>query len=117
MFALALVAVFVIGYAIAYRDTNEREKNLHSKEKNLQEKHENQQTEFFLEKDKAEKEIDAQKEDLENFYQAWKQEYDRLIKKSEELNNAFKNGYIKGSEWLAKAYNEYILTRDLKLEF
>lgn len=114
-FVFTLVA-FAIGYALANRDTTNRENELRTKEANALAEYERQKEALASQKMIAEREIAGQKTELENFHSAWRKEYERLINESKELNAAFENGFIEGREWLAKAYSEYITTHDLELE-
>lgn len=107
---------FAIGWFLAFRDTAERERTLRSHEAAANANHERQKAELATQRGASIGEIEQHRHELARFQQAWREEYERLLKDVREFRAALDSGFLNGRQWLADAFSEYIQTCDAELE-
>jgi hypothetical protein len=112
LYLIIAAITFASGWFIAFRDTRQRERALHSKERAHKEQIERQ------EKERAAQHaaINQKKENLKIFHSTQQQELLRLISQVKDLKNELNAGFLRGRNWLAKAYAEFIATRDTEVQ-
>jgi DNA anti-recombination protein RmuC len=60
--------------------------------------------------------IENEKTTYTNYQNAKYKEFERLVLELKDLKDEFSNGFLKGREWLAEAFSEYVQTIDHELE-
>jgi hypothetical protein len=115
-YAIVAAIAFGIGWAIAFRDTSSRKRAIDSQETAARVQHERDKADLAKQHAASVTGIAAERESLERSATAWQQEYQRLLDEARDLQCALDSGFLRGRQWLADAFSEYIQTRDLELE-
>jgi len=107
------VAALALGWFLAYRDTSARERALESKANAAAYR---QATELAKVQAAATAQVEAERSELQQFRAAWLAEYTRLTEQVRDFRRELDGGFLRGREWLADAFAEYLDTRDAELE-
>ena len=118
-FLIVAAIAFGIGWIIAHKDTSARSQNLLQKERQIQgmnKQIETDRREAQLDYNSNIEKLDRAKDEISKYKNAWTEQHEKLIAEAVKLNQSFQGGYIQGRAWLAKAYSEYIETKDVELQ-
>lgn len=103
---------FASGWFLGFRDTRQKEQDLRSRTKANEEEIDRQKREI-AEQNAA---VERKREKIEVYHSAQQQELRRLTSQVHDLKKELTSGFFKGREWLARAYSEFIATRDAEVE-
>lgn len=116
LFVLLGAVGFAAGYAIAFRDTRTRERDLDRRAAATTQELAQQEASLSAKTAASIAEIQAQRDALEAYRRAWQEEYSRLIEETRDLYRALERGFLHGRAWLANAFAEYLQMQDRELE-
>jgi hypothetical protein len=115
-FVVVAAIAFAIGWGVAFADTSSRKRALDSQEASSHARSERDRAELALRHAASIAQAEQERQSLEEFRSAWKEEHQRLLAQAAELRQTLDSGYLNGRKWLADAFSEYVQTRDLELE-